>query len=134
MPESFSWMEGAAWYSTGVPFVTSGLFAYCENTQVVEQWGWVYTPAANGAYRDHLTGQRADVTIQAAYTFNMTIARVAESATALHMKFLHNTINGSAGLNLYSGRIDTQTFIGQRAGVYQFSLRAHFGSWSAFGI
>lgn len=132
MPEAFSWPEGSLSLSTGVPFATSALIAYCENTNLTEKWGWNNIPAASGNYSDTLTGQRADVTFGAVFTFDKTALRMAQAATAVHMKLNHNTINGSAGVYLYSGRIDSLTLQGQAAGVYHYTMQAHFNVWTAY--
>lgn len=131
MGEAFSWMEGQVWISTGVPFATSAYFAYAESTRVTRQIGYVNTPGAGGVYTNHSTGQKADVNIGAAYAYP-TIDKYFEAQTAVHMKFVQSTINGSAVLYLYSGRIQSLSVIGARGDVFKYELQAYFNNWSAY--
>lgn len=130
--EGYSWIEGSIWVSTGVAFATSALIGYAEMSTEGRNYGWVNTPAAGGTYYDHLTGQRADIPLQAVYTFDQTLIKIAEAKTALHFKFLQNTINGSAGCYYYSGHIDRVEIKGQDGQVYKYSVQAHFNQWSAY--
>jgi len=110
----------------------SAVVAYAQQTQVSITWGWLNHGTLGTAYYDHLTGKRADVSIGAVYTFDKTIKRMAESATAIHLKLMHSGLNGSAGYFLYSGRIDSLEYAGTEESPYTYSLRAHFNQWSAF--
>ncbi len=68
-----------------------------------------------------------------AFWADQTLTKVAESATAVHMKLLNtNAVNGSAGFFLYSGRIDALPLQGNANGVMQFSVQYHANQWSAF--
>lgn len=133
MPESFSWMEGSCWIYTGnATPSTSAVFAYAQDTKLPINRGWDNRAAANGTYYNHLTGQRADVSIAAVYTVDATIAKIHESATAIHMKFLHSNAIGSGGYFLYSGRIDSLQYAGNEKAPFRYTLNAHFNSFSAF--
>lgn len=133
MPEAFSWMEGSCWFYTGnASPSTSAVFAYAENTRTPVNRGWDNRPAANGTYYDHLTGQRCDVYINAVYTVDTTLAKIHESATAIHMKFLYSNGIGSAGYFFYSGRIDSLQFQGSEKNAFTYAFQAHFNAWSAF--
>jgi hypothetical protein len=57
---------------------------------------------------------------------------MAESATAIHFKFIHSGVNGTAGMFLYSGRVDNLSIQGAEGQIYTYSMRAHFNNWSAF--
>lgn len=132
MPEAYSWIEGQMWLSTGVPFVTSALIALAEQSNATMQFGWVNQVAASGNYTDFTTGQRGNVSWGVVHTFDKTLIKLAEAKTAVHLKMHHNTINGSAGVYLWSGRIDSYSIVGQNAGVYRLTMQAHFNSWSAY--
>lgn len=132
MPEAFSFIEGQLYISTGVAFVTSARIAYAEMSNLALQWGWDNRPAASGNYGDHQTGQRANFSFAAVYTYDKTAILIAEAETAIHMKLHQNTINGSAGYYLYSGRIDSLTYAGQSNGVYKYTMNGHCNSWSAY--
>lgn len=131
MPEAFSWSEGYVYLYTG-SLAASALVALAENTQATFAYGWDNRAAANGTYGDHLTGQRCDVNIGAAYVMDMTTIRMMQSATAVHMKFLHSGVNGSGGHWLYSGRIDNYSINGRKADVYKLSIKGHWNLWSAY--
>jgi hypothetical protein len=134
MAEVVSWMESQVYISTGSA-TASAVVAFAQNTQVNLARGWQNDANAAGTYRDHLTGQRADVTIGVMYTYDGTIQRIEGSATAIHMKLLNTAVGqGSAGVLLWSGRIDTLSIVGSEANPYQYTLACHFNSWSAFGV
>ena len=133
MAESFSWMEGNIYLWTGAAAPsTSAVIAHARDTRMTPAYGWDNRPAANRTYRDHLTGARCDVTIQAAYTVDNTIMKIHESATAINMKFLHANGIGSGGYFLYSGRINSLAFAGNDRQLYVYTMNAYFNSWSAF--
>lgn len=134
MPEAFSWNEGQAviWTGNAVP-ISSAIVAYAKSVNGNHQWGWDNRVAANGQYRDHLTGQRADVSVGAFYTYDTRILRMIESATAMHLKLYHSSVNGSAGYLYYSGRFDSLNLVGGDGQVFEFTLQYHANSWSAFG-
>ncbi len=131
MPEAYSWPEGSLSLFTGGTAV-SALISYAENSTVNLVWGWDNKPTLSGVYRDVLTGKRIDVTIGALYTVK-TIQRIADSATAVHMKFMHSSIvNSTAGLWGFSGRIDRLSYAGNDGEVYKYTMALHFNQWSAF--
>lgn len=132
MPEAYGWPDGNVYISTGNAFSTSALLGYCQNTNVSPTWGWYNQPASNGVYFDHLTGKRCDASIQQVYTFDKRLIGIAESATAIHLKFIHSAANGTGGIFLYSGRIDNMAYAGAEGQVFTYSVRAHFNNWSAF--
>lgn len=133
MPEAFSWMEGTLSIFTGnAAPSTSAVIAYARDSKLPITRGWDNRAAAGGLYYDHLTGQRCDVSVAAVYTTDTTLAKIHESATAVHMKFMHSHINGSAGYWLYSGRIDRLEYAGSDKGMFTYTMNAHFNAWSAF--
>lgn len=132
MPEAFSWMEGQVWMSTGLPFATSAYIGLAESTQSNLQVGWVNTPAAGGVYHNHTTGQKVDVTIGTMYSYDKTAQQWFDTKTAVHMKFIHSSVNGTAGIFLYSGRIASVNVQGSNGQVFKQSMQAFFNNWSAF--
>lgn len=134
MPESFAWPEGTVSIYTGVAAPsTSAVVAFARDTRTPINRGWDNRAAANGTYYNHLTGQRCDVYINAVYTVDTTLAKIHESATAVHMKFMHTNGLGSAGYFFYSGRIDSLQYQGNEKQPFIYTLNAHFNAWSAFG-
>lgn len=130
--EAYSWIEGQLYISTGVAFVTSARIAYAEMSNLSLQWGWHNSVAASGNYSDHLTGQRANFSFGAVYTYDKTAIFIAEAEPAVHFKIHQNTINGSAGYYLYSGRIDSLAYAGQEKGVYKYTMNVHCNNWSGY--
>lgn len=132
--EAYVFPEGSVslWTGSAAP-AASAVVGFAQNTQVNLAYGWDSHESIDGVYTDHLTGQRADVSVAAIYTFDATIARIALSATAVHMKFQHNTINGSAGYFLYSGRIDSHAYAGYEGAPFVYTLTYHAFLWSGYG-
>jgi hypothetical protein len=133
MPEAFGFPEGNVYIYTGnATPSTSAVFAYARDTRMPITRGWDNRPAANGTYYNHLTGQRCDVSINAVYTVDSTLAKIHESATAIHMKFIHTNAIGSAGYFLYSGRIASLQYVGNEKSPFMYTFNAIFNAWSAF--
>jgi hypothetical protein len=95
--------------------------------------GWDNRARLDGSYSDALTGKRADLTIRAMYTYDSTLLRINESATAVHLHLKHSGALGSAGLYLYSGRIDRIDLQGSEGNPYVFGITYHANRWSAYG-
>lgn len=131
MPEIYVWPEGTVSIYTGTG-ATSAVVAFAQQSQASRSWGWLNSVTVGGIYADHLTGKRVNVSIRALHTYDGTVAKMAESATAIHMKFTHSGVNGSAGVFLYSGRIDALNYAGTEENPYTWDLQAHFNQWSAF--
>lgn len=134
MPEAYGFPEGqvALWTGAAEPS-TSAVIAFAQNTQVTLTRGWMEHLSIDGVYDEHLTGLRVDVSIGAFYTYDATIARMIASATAVHMKFNHSSVNGSAGYFLYSGRVDSLGYNGTEASPYVYNILYHAHSWSGYG-
>jgi hypothetical protein len=133
MPEAFVWPEASIslWTGAAVP-VTSALVAYAQNINANFARGWDNHVTLGGVYYDHKTGQIAQINIGAVYTYGMGLLRMIESATALHMKLYHSSVNGSAGVVLYSGRVDSNGIAGSDSQVFSVSIAYHSNVWSAF--
>lgn len=129
--EAYSWMEGQLWVFTG-NLATSAVVAYATQNNLNLTWGNVNNQTLAGTYYDYNTGKRADLTVGAVMCFDSTLNRIADSATAVHMKFINSSVAGTAGYMLYSGRIDSLQFAGTERSPYTYTLAAHFNVWSGF--
>lgn len=133
MPESFAWPEGViAVYTGAASPSTSALIAYAKDTNASFSWGYDNRANASGVYLNHITGYRVDVTFNAVYTVDTTIAKMSQSATAVHIKVLHTNAIGSAGYFLYSGRIAALRLMGNERDSYRYQLSYFANTWSAF--
>ena len=132
MPELYSFPEGAVHVYTGTTASSGSPLAYVQSQQLTVTRQWQTDPSLSGVYRDHLVGVDARVNVNLGYTFDKTLQKIYESATAIHMKFIHNNVNGSAGYFLMSGRIDSLAYDSQQGGVFMCNFAAHANQWSAF--
>lgn len=130
--EVYTWNEGQIYLWSGTA-TASALIAFAQNAQALLQYGWENHPSVAGVYAEHLTGQRADLTIQALYTYDAAAIKLILSATALHVKLDHSGINGSAGFLFYSGHVDTLAPGGSEGIPYSYTLAYHAFAWSAYG-
>lgn len=128
----YTWPEGQAAIWTGAGS-TSALFAYCQNTQVALTYGWVTRQVGDGSYHSYITGQQAQITVAAAYTYSMALWKIAEAHTAIHIKFIHSGIHGTAGYTFYSGQLQTLSYAGTEAAPFTYNLAANFNLWTGFG-
>jgi hypothetical protein len=129
MPEAFSWMEGSA---VLYPIGLTAVAAYAQDTNAVLTWGWNNRRLVTGAYIDVFTGQRADVTIGAAYAPNAGIVSAANVTALSNLHLSHVHAGGSAGLWLYSGQIDRLELIGSENYPYVYRISYHANIWSAY--
>lgn len=129
--EAFSWMEGQIAVFTG-NLATSAVVAFAQNTRLSLAIGFVNNETLGGGYYDVRTGQRADVSIGAVWCFDGTLARIFDSGTAVHMKIINSSVNGSAGYMLYSGRIDSLPYDGSENAPFKYTLTYHANVWSGF--
>lgn len=132
MAETFSWMEGQVYVWTGSA-TASAVVAYAQDMQGALVRGWDNRARADGSYSNALTGRRADITIHAMFTYDATLLRINESATAVHVHLKQSNALGSAGYFLYSGRIDRIDFQGSEGNPYVYGLAYHANVWSAYG-
>lgn len=132
MREAIAFSEGSARLWTGSAAHYG--FALAQSVNVSFGYGWNNFQTLDGTYRNLLTGQRADVTIAAAQSYDMAIFRMFQSATAIHMELWHGTpISVSAGWVLWSGRIDQLQIQGQQGDVLRYNLTYHANVWSGYG-
>lgn len=132
MTEAFSHREGQLFVWTGTA-TASALVAFAQGVQANVVRGWLNEPRGDLSYRDVQTGQRLDVQIGTLLTWDMTLQRLFDSATALHMHFKESGLYGSAGWFWYSGRLDSLTLNSQEGGLVNFAAAGHFNRWSAYG-
>jgi len=130
--EAFSWPEGTLYVWTATA-TASATIAYIQNSRASMMQGWVNRATLDGNYWDHLTGQRADVQIGAIFSPDLTIQRIFNSATAVHMRMDQSNALHSAGYLFYSGRIDSLELVGNEGGNFQFNMTYHANRWSAYG-
>lgn len=132
MAEAFSWPEGQIAFWTGTA-TASAVVAYAQNNTLTLNYGWLNQQMLDGSYQDFTTGRRADLSVGALFTFDQTVMKIAQSATAVHARLLHhNAAEGSAGYLLYSGRLDSVALNGSEQAPYTYQLSFHANSWSAF--
>lgn len=131
MPEVFAWREGQCFVWTGNSTV-SALTAYAQNINASIAYGWNNRRLVTGTYQDVLTGQRADVQIGAMYTPDATIQKFAALTALTHMHLRHSSLGGTAGIFLWSGRIDRIDLQGSEANVYSFTVAYHSNIITAY--
>lgn len=131
MPEAYSWMEGQLHIYTG-NMATSAVVAYATDCTLNFTRGVVNQETLAGTYYDYQTGKRVDVSFGQVMTYDGKIRRLFDSATAVHMKFINSSINGTAGYMLYSGQIDSLNINGADKGVFSHKLTYHCNTWSGF--
>lgn len=129
--EAYSWIEGQVYIYTG-NLATSAVVAYATQCNLNLSRGTVNSETLAGTYYDYSTGKRADFTFGAVMCFDGTLRRLFDSATAVHLKFMHSSVAGTAGYMLYSGRIDTLSFAGTERNPYTFTMAGHANIWSGF--
>lgn len=134
MPEAFIWKEGSIslWTGAASPS-TSAVIAYAQNMQVGMNYGWMEHESVDGVYARHQTGQSIDISFGAIYTSDGTIVRMAQSATAVHIGIYQSGVNGSAGVNAYSGHISGLSLAGDETNPHIYTLTYHSNVWSAYG-
>ena len=136
MAETFSWPEGQVYLWTGSAQKTAVGFA--KSTDIALQYGYINQQAGGvSSYYNYLTGQRADITIEALLTNDGGILRIGEARTAVHMKLenkYQTGITGSAGILLWSGVINGFNTNGTEGNAYSFRVSYHANTWSAYGL
>jgi len=132
MGESFTWSEGNIYLWTGSA-TASAVPAYAEDTQVTLGYGWDNWATVSGVWNDTLTGERADLTFGTLYTTdNSALMAFHAAKTAVHVHLRHDALNTSAGVYLYSGRIDEVMLAGRTNDIYRFRVTYHANVWSAY--
>ena len=128
----YAWPEGqvAIWTGAGA---SSAVFTYAQNTTVTLTYGWMKRQVGDASYHAHVTGQQAAISVAAARTYSNAIVTMAEAKTAVHMKFIHSGIHGTAGYTFYSGQLLSVTENGSENSPFTYTIAGDFNLWSAFG-
>ena len=130
--EVYAWPEGEIWLWTGAAAASAApQFAQSLNFSLAHQWD--NRKPASGNYFDVKMGQRAEVTIGGLVSQHFTVPKIFESGTAVHMKLMQSSVNGTAGYILYSGRIDSLQQEASEGGIFRSNLTYHANDWTAFG-
>lgn len=130
--EAISFSEGLARMWTGT--ATAYTLAVVENVNVSLERNWLTYRTLDGTYRDLDAGYRCAVNVGAVWTYDNTISRWWASATAVHMEIYHsNTLAPSAGVLLWTGRIDSVQYNGQQGDVMRLQMAYHATNFSAYG-
>ena len=132
MREAVAFAEGSARIWTGS--ANARAFLLVSDVSVTFTNGWMNYQTLDGSYHDIYSGQRVDVTVGAAMSYDMTMDRMFRSATAVHMEIYHGTpISVSAGWVIYSGRMDSLAYRGSDGQVMTYSMTYHANLWSGYG-
>lgn len=132
MTQAFTFRNGQLHIWTGSHTASGSALGYVEGVNLALNWGWQNDPSLSGTYRDHASGLRADLGFSKVHIFDPRLHILANLATAVHAKLTQSHILGSAGIVLYSGRIDQLAFRETPGQADTLSLASHFNIWSAF--
>lgn len=131
--EVYSWMEGRVLVWTGTA-TASALVGYMQNMQAIGVYGWEDRQTVAGVYSQHQTGQLMSIAFQYFYGLDATLAKMIQSATAMHLKIDHSSpANGSGGLFLWSAVVDSFALVGAEGSPYTWSINLHGHEWSHYG-
>jgi len=129
--EPFSWPEGHVYIWTGA--ASQSAVAWAQDTYGTFVRGWKSTLNLTGTYHHTQTGRRADVQVGALMVVDhLTLQKWFDSTAEVHMHFSHSAVGASAGLLLYSGRIDNLDYQGREREMFRFNLSYHAHEWSAY--
>lgn len=131
MAETLNWGEGQVYIFTGT---ASAIVAYAQDLNATMVYGWDNRQLVAGTYLDIMTGQRVDLSIRQLYAPDATLQRLAASTAQVNVHLKHSASGGggSAGIYLYSGRIDQINLAGSENNPYVFGLNYHANLWSAY--
>lgn len=128
----FAGHEASVWIWTGSHTQSGSIAQYVETFSVNLQTQYANEPAVNGVYYDHLTNRRADASMGGMIAYGNRLMQIQKLETAVHMKVMLQDHTGSAGVLLYSGRIDSLTPNGALGQVWKYGLQYHSNLWSSF--
>jgi len=132
MPEAISWPEGCIYLWTGSA-TASALLGYAQDMSVNFFVGYDNYQTFDTAFHDNATGQRADANIGTLYTTDsLTLFKMYNAQTAVHVHFKHSGVYGSAGVYLYSGRMDSVILAGTDKMMITWRCQYHANRWSAY--
>ena len=132
MAEVFAWPEGELHLWTGSSTASGNPIAYVNNMTVTLTVRWQSDAAVDGTYRQHSTEKRADFSFGIDYLYGDGLVALFNAQTACHAKFTHKNTLASAGIILYSGRINTLALAGNEAAVFNETLNGFAHLWTGF--
>jgi len=132
MSEAYAWPEGEIWLWTGAA-AASAEPSLAQNLDFTLTRAAQNRKAASGNYFNVQTGLIANVRIGGMVSHNFTEQKIFESATAVHMKLMQSSVNGTAGYILYSGWIDSLQQAAGEGELFLSTLTYHANDWTAFG-
>jgi len=130
--EALTWREGSIHVWTGSA-TASAVVAYAQNMNIVPTVGYVNRQSLAGTYTNHETGRFVQFQIGLVASQHWTLFEMFSSGNEVNMHLKHTGVNGSAGLFLYSGRIDAMPLIGQEGTTFQWAMNGHANVWSSYG-
>lgn len=133
MSEVYSWREGtvSVWTGNGA---TSAVLAYATDITVSFKREFINRRALSGNYYYVPGEERVDIKIGQLMTNNLTLWKIFQSATAVHVKIDHSAYpNGSAGYYAYTGVLETVELTESDAGVNKYNVGYYANAWSGYG-
>jgi len=130
--EALSWREGVVYIWTGTA-TASALAAYVQNVNIMPSIGYLNRQTMGGTYTNHETGRYVQFQVGLMASQHWTLFQMFSSGNEVNMHFAHSSVNGSAGIYLYSGRIDTMPLQGQEGAIFQWAINGHANVWSSYG-
>jgi len=130
--EALVWPEGTIHVWTGSA-TASAVAAYASNMSITPVVGFVNRQTMGGVYTNHETGRMVQFQIGMVASQHWTLFHMFSSGLMVHVHLAHSGVNGSAGMILYSGRIDSMPFVGQEEQTFQWTMAGHANVWSSYG-
>lgn len=135
--ETFSFAEGKLflWASASGAGATGSGIAFCQDSTIRFNYGWIEYRSIDAVYLRFITGQRVDMSI-ANLLSDTQMWRLVQASAAINARF-EGTVTGglsrSAIWQLYSGVVE-QAQISQAEGtLFRGNYTMHANEWSAFG-
>lgn len=132
MAEVFIWGEGLVRFWTGGGTPQSGLIMWGQNINAFGLYGYEDHQTVTGRYDQHNTGRVMTVAVAALYGMDQTFAKMAKSATSMHMKIDHSGFEGSAGLMVWSAVIESYQYNGSDGNPYGWAANLRSHDWDHY--
>lgn len=130
--EALAWPEGNIWAWTGSA-TASAIVVYAQMMQITPTIGFANRQTMGGSYSNHETGRMVQYQVGMAASQHWTLFEMYSSGNEAHLHFTHSGVNGTAGLYLWSGRIQSMSLLGQENGAYQWTMAGYANEWSSYG-
>ena len=130
--EAISWREGNIWVWTGSASASAEV-AYAVNMNLTPAIGFANRQTMGGKYSNHETGRIVQYQIGLVASQHWTLFKMFSSGAMAHLHFAQSSVNGSAGIYLYSGRINSMPLIGQQGATMQWQMAGYANEWSSYG-